>query len=75
LGDFPQQNRKLQMRGKDDDFTKLSVEMISTAGLGMSNEARGRKSQNHHHQNLEHLPYFSKGCGKVSTLPEVTPQH
>lgn len=69
FGNFPQQNRKLKMRGKDDDVTELSVETIFTAGLGtQANETRGRKSQNR-----EYLPYFSKGCGKISTLPEVVP--
>lgn len=47
-GGFPQQNRKVKMRGKDNDFTELSVEMISTLGLGMqANEAQERNTQNH----------------------------
>lgn len=47
-GGFPQQNRKVKMRGKDNDFTELSVEMISTAGLDMqANKARERNTQNH----------------------------
>lgn len=36
------------MRGKHDDFTELSVEVISTAGLGtQANEATERNIQNH----------------------------